>query len=102
MRMRPDALIQGIGCLCMGGTVFVLKAMDSAGRLLDLDDRSGLSIHLLAACSLVLAPCCICCGGLMVWHGLGGEFGTSGLSARLRCDLPPCKASEGDDEERAR
>ena len=101
--MRPDALIQGIGCLCMGGTVLALKAMDIAGRLLDLGDRSGLSIHLLAACSMVLAPCCLCCGALMVWHGLGGDFGTSGLSARFRCDLlPPNKGSDSDDEERAR
>ena len=97
--MRPDALIQGIGCMCMGTTVVVMFALDQHRVLLDLSDRAGLSIHLLAGITLCMAPCCLLCGGLMVWHGVGGSFGSVGLG--LRCDLLP-KASDSDDEERAR
>ena len=100
--MRPDALIQGAGCIAMGGTVFLLKFFDFDHVLLDVSDGAGmesLPMHVLAWASLCLAPCCLGCGALMVWHGLGFSFGSWGLSTLVRCDLPERKANESDDEE---
>ena len=95
--MRPDALVQGVGCVVMGLTILILHFLDRDHVLLDVSDYSGMSIHLLAAITFGLAPCCVCCGMLMVWHGFGGQV----HMGFARCDVLP-KASDSDDEERAR
>mmetsp|Transcript_56475 Transcript_56475/g.126116 ORF Transcript_56475/g.126116 Transcript_56475/m.126116 type:complete len:100 (-) Transcript_56475:665-964(-) len=85
--LRPDAVLQGLGCVAMGCTVLTcLCIFDTEHTLLDLNDHSNASVHVLALCCCVLAPACMCCGSLMLWYGCGGSFGPS-FTHGFRCDL---------------
>ena len=80
----------------MAVTVIALYYAGVVDTLFDLNDQTvGMAPHLLAAAVGCFAPCCLCCGMLMVWHGCGGSFGSSsGLAKHLRCDILPT----GDEE----
>ena len=83
--MRPDAVIQGIGCLVMAATaIYVLSSLTFGSELLDLPPAAATSKVVLPL--LLLVPCCVCCGCMMLWAGFGGQFPMA--SAGIRCDLP--------------
>lgn len=83
--LRPDALIQGGGCLLMALTAtFVVHGVLYGSTWLELPPaaRALPFVLPLAGC----ACCCAACGSCMLWAGCGGDAGL--LSARIRCDLP--------------
>ena len=83
--LRPDAIIQGLGCWMMAATtVFVIHALIYGSETLDVPPGEGYSAAV--APLLMLLPCCVCCGGMMLWSGCGGQFPAA--SAAMRCDLP--------------
>ena len=84
--LRPDAVLQGAGCLIMAGTAaFVVHSLMYGSDMLDVAAPSSFPVALLPL--LLLVPCCVGFGALMLWSGFGGRFPAT--SAGLRCDLPP-------------
>jgi hypothetical protein len=90
-RIRPDSVLQGTGCVVMGATVLL------ALRFITLELEGPARI--LVGCCACFAPCCLCCGSLMLWYGCGYGGGLIGsISGRFRCDL----VTANDDLEQAR
>ena len=86
MALRPDAVLQGTGCLIMAGTAaFVVHALMYGSEVLDVAVPSSFPVVVLPL--LLLVPCCVGSGALMLWSGFGGRFPVT--SAGFRCDLPP-------------
>ena len=86
MACRPDAVLQGVGCLTMAGTAgFVVHVGMYGSDMLDLAAPSSFPVFVLPL--LLMVPCCVGFGALMLWSGFGGRFPAT--SAGLRCDLPP-------------
>jgi hypothetical protein len=86
MILRPDALIQGTGCILMAATaLFVIVALTYGSELLDVPTPDTVPTAVFPL--LLMVPCCIGCGGLMCWTGWGGRFPQ--LTAGIRCDVPP-------------
>lgn len=85
MALRPDAVLQGTGCLIMAGTAaFVVHALMYGSEVLDIAAPSSFPVEVLPL--LLLVPCCVGSGALMLWSGFGGRFPVT--SAGFRCDLP--------------
>lgn len=86
MALRPDAVLLGVGCLIMAGTAgFVVHAGMYGSEMLDVAAPSSFPVLVLPL--LLMVPCCVGFGALMLWSGFGGRFPATG--AGLRCDLPP-------------
>lgn len=86
MALRPDAVLLGVGCLIMAGTAgFVVHASMYGSEMLDVAAPSSFPVLVLPL--LLMVPCCVGFGALMLWSGFGGRFPATG--AGLRCDLPP-------------
>ena len=86
MALRPDAVLLGVGCLLMAGTAgFVVHAGMYGSEMLDVAAPSSLPVLVLPL--LLMVPCCVGFGALMLWSGFGGRF--PAMSAGLRCDVPP-------------
>ena len=83
-RVRPDSVLQGTGCVVMGATIMIALYTLFGSTASSLDGAA----RVLFVCCACLAPCCLCCGTLMLWHGCGGGSGLfAGASSRFRCDL---------------
>ena len=73
MILRPDALIQGTGCILMAATaLFVIVALTYGSELLDVPTPDTVPTAVFPL--LLMVPCYIGCGGLMCWTGWGGQF----------------------------
>ena len=80
--IRPDALLQGLGCVVTGvGTLYGLTFAAS--------ETSNPTLTFVLVALALQVPCCLCCGALMVWSGAGGSLPDAippALRARVRCD----------------
>ena len=86
--LRPDAIIQGIGCLMMAATAcFVIHALVYGSAMLDVE---AVEHYTYVFPLLLLTPYCLSCGCLFIWSGCGGHF--PAVTAAIRCDLPPTRA----------
>ena len=65
--IRPDALLQGLGCVVTGvGTLYGLTFAAS--------ETSNPTLTFVLVALALQVPCCLCCGALMVWSGAGGSL----------------------------
>ena len=92
--IRPDALLQGLGCVVTGvGTLYGLTFAAS--------ETSNPTLTFVLVALALQVPCCLCCGALMVWSGAGGSLPDSippALRARVRCDVAHARDDDDDDD----
>ena len=94
--IRPDALLQGLGCVVTGvGTLYGLTFAAS--------ETSNPTLTFVLVALALQVPCCLCCGALMVWSGAGGSLPDAippALRARVRCDVAHARDDDDDDDDR--